>query len=734
MYSYRKILFILYMLTLASPILLAQVNDNQDVFSMSFEELANIKITTATLLIESISDAPASVIIISSEDIKQRGYHSFNEIFNDLPSMDYANAFGDSYSTNYMRGLRTNVENGFLFMIDGMVMNHLWYNFTEVKNAVPLSNIKQIEIVYGPTSSVYGANALMGVINVITKKDSYKEGITINAKYSGGSDDFRAIDFNLLYKINDLRLRFTGYTYTEKIDENSLENFEYTKAKYNNDKLLWGEFINTHSVAGGSFTPINFRSISFAAILDQAEFGLQYYLVKTGWGISYPMDRVSPKSIWVLPDLNLYLKYKSEISNFISFSSLLRYRESDVSNEGNGLENWGNYGESPSLTFGYWQSLNRSWSCKLEFDIKASNNFSIKTGLKYEHKNLQKYYDQNYGEIVNPDSVELIHSYVFPEPPINSYRSENRIDWIEEGIYLQSKLKLPVSKIISGNHYLNFGIRYDKNSYNGSYTTIRAGYVGNINKYGIKLLYGESFKEPTPRQLYGNWTGGGSNPELKPEESRTFETYISYTDKLVNLVLNPFYCKMDELIIILEEDVINLGKINVFGFDFHFNKIIKINTSSSLNFWSVYSYLSTEEEKYNTNTKKNEIVDVGDMANHKLHFGITLNYKNLKTTFLGRYIGEINTVKTNPIKKIDPWFTIDLNLRYDNLISDKLGLSFKIKNLFNKVYFHPGIQVANSGNSPGYWENGKWYGSKGWHNSLLPQPGRSFSISFEYKY
>src|SRR5690242_6739039 len=92
-------------------------------------------------------------------------------MLDDLPSMDVARSYGETYFKTYWRGYRNVIGSPYLLMIDGVVFNHLYRNDTEIMEAFPLTNVDHIEIVYGPASALYGANAAMGVINVITRKD-----------------------------------------------------------------------------------------------------------------------------------------------------------------------------------------------------------------------------------------------------------------------------------------------------------------------------------------------------------------------------------------------------------------------------------------------------------------------------------------------------------------------------------------------------------------------------------
>ena len=66
-------------------------------FKMSLEELGNITIKSASNIEEKLSDAPATMIVITKDEIEQRGYTEASQIFDDLPGMDVVRAYGDSY-------------------------------------------------------------------------------------------------------------------------------------------------------------------------------------------------------------------------------------------------------------------------------------------------------------------------------------------------------------------------------------------------------------------------------------------------------------------------------------------------------------------------------------------------------------------------------------------------------------------------------------------------------------
>jgi outer membrane receptor for ferrienterochelin and colicins len=77
---------------------------------------------------------------------------------------------------------------------------------------------------------------------------------------------------------------------------------------------------------------------------------------------------------------------------------------------------------------------------------------------------------------------------------------------------------------------------------------------------------------------------------------------------------------------------------------------------------------------------------------------------------------------------VDAYFTMDGNIMYQNLFVDGFSVALKVENIFDTKYFHPGVSKGNAGTDPGSWTNGVWQGSKGWYNSLLPQPHRYITL------
>ncbi|OGR44170.1 MAG: hypothetical protein A2X28_01335 [Elusimicrobia bacterium GWA2_56_46] len=170
-----------------------------------FEEEA--RVITASRQAVPARKAPASVYVITSEDIETAGGAvRLWDLIKNVPGVDVIES-RSFYGNVSIRGLNEPLNNRTLVMLDGKTVLHPFYGIVNWEDIpVSMSEIDRIEIVAGPVSALYGANAIQGVINIITKKPEQLGGGTIT--YSAGSRDtflgsalYGTKKGNLAYKI-----------------------------------------------------------------------------------------------------------------------------------------------------------------------------------------------------------------------------------------------------------------------------------------------------------------------------------------------------------------------------------------------------------------------------------------------------------------------------------------------------------------------------------------------------
>jgi outer membrane receptor protein involved in Fe transport len=707
--------------------------DEDALSGMSLEELMDVPVTSASNAPEKLSEAPAEVIILTREDLEQRGYRQLVDVFDDLPGMDVVKPYGDNWAISYWRGFRGDVQAGFLLLVDGVYFNSLYYVDADAPLAsMPLTGIERIEIVFGPASSVYGANAFMGVVNVITRSDASADGFTQRARFSIGSYGARIFDANLFEKAGDVRFSVSARVETGWLDDTTNDNYEFTRDAYYADRRLWGGFVDNPNLGGGFRSRHQTAALDARLYLGRTELAAQLYQLSSGYGFEYPGDKVQNNAVWTRRELSLYARHEQTLfDGWLDARLLVRYRESGIPSGSYFVDGY-QAATGQVAAFSYWQARNSSWTALQEYGLKPVGGLELHFGMRFERKDLTKAYDVNgegaagtpggYTPVEDIDAV----SYEFPEPPPPVDRPENRIRTEDVGVYVQSKYRL------AEDHHLHLGARLDDASGYDNAFTVRGGYVGGFGPFLVKALYGQAFQEPPPRVLYGGWTGAGSDPTLEPERSQTFELGLSHTLAWLSNSVS-FYAIEDSDTISTSGAAVNLGRRTVVGLDYGLKWQPQVPGLRSFQLWAWYTGLIVASEEKHDDAGHAFDVPIGDLATHKLHFGVSARLDGHASASLrGRVIGQAETVPTNPVRKSERYMTLDAAAEYRDLFGTGLGLQLSAQNLLDAQYLVPGIADAGAGTTPGtFAANGAYVGGSGasYFNSLMPQPGFTVMLS-----
>jgi iron complex outermembrane receptor protein len=154
----------------------------RELSDLSLEELSQVEITSVSKRPEPLSDAPAAVYVITSEDIRRSGATSLAEALRLAPNLEVARVDSQTYNIS-SRGMNSvNASNKLLVLIDGRsVYTPFFSSVFWDQQAVMLADVDRIEVVSGPGGTLYGSNAMNGVINVITKSSADTQGGLVDA-------------------------------------------------------------------------------------------------------------------------------------------------------------------------------------------------------------------------------------------------------------------------------------------------------------------------------------------------------------------------------------------------------------------------------------------------------------------------------------------------------------------------------------------------------------------------
>ena len=162
-----------------------------DLAELSLEQLGDIVVTSVSRREERLSDAAASIYVITNSDIRRSGATSIPEALRLAPNLDVARADTNQYAIS-ARGFNNVLANKMLVLIDGRTVYTPLFSgvFWEAQD-VMLEDVDRIEVISGPGATQWGANAVNGVINIITRSASATQGtlasISAGTRESGGA-------------------------------------------------------------------------------------------------------------------------------------------------------------------------------------------------------------------------------------------------------------------------------------------------------------------------------------------------------------------------------------------------------------------------------------------------------------------------------------------------------------------------------------------------------------------
>jgi iron complex outermembrane recepter protein len=149
--------------------------------SMSLEDLADMKISIASRTPQSVADSAAAVFVITRDDIRRSGATSIPELLRLVPGLNVARIDANKWAVS-ARGFNGRFANKLLVLMDGRSIYNTLYSgvYWNVQDTL-LEDIERIEVIRGPGASVWGANAVNGVVNIITRSAADTQGGLVGA-------------------------------------------------------------------------------------------------------------------------------------------------------------------------------------------------------------------------------------------------------------------------------------------------------------------------------------------------------------------------------------------------------------------------------------------------------------------------------------------------------------------------------------------------------------------------
>jgi outer membrane receptor for ferrienterochelin and colicin len=152
------------------------------------DSLLNTRISSVSKYAQTTTEAPASVTIVSSDEIRGYGYRNLEEVLENVRGLYFSNDHNYPYVGVRGFGEPTDYNDRILVLVDGHTLNeHVWGS-APVGSDLPinLAAVERIEVVRGPASVLYGTSAMFGVINIVTKTGTQLDGVIVSGRLGTG--------------------------------------------------------------------------------------------------------------------------------------------------------------------------------------------------------------------------------------------------------------------------------------------------------------------------------------------------------------------------------------------------------------------------------------------------------------------------------------------------------------------------------------------------------------------
>lgn len=651
-------------------------NDSASVADLSIEELVNVRVASvygASKFDQKVTQAPSSVSIVTADEIKKFGHRTLADVLRSVRGLYVSD--DRNYSYLGIRGfLRPGDYNTrVLVLIDGHRMNDNVFDSAYVgqEGVVDVDLIERVEVIRGPSSSVYGSSAFFGVINVVTKKGGQIGGAEVSAEAGSFGSYKGRFSFGEKFK-NDVEWLLSGSYYISEGQE----------------RLYYPEFdqrigadpraVNNGVARGldGEEAVNLISSVSYHGLTLSGFFNYRQKDVPTASYGTLLNDGAEETA-----DYRGYvdLKYDHDFNEELHLQGRLFYDHYsyygaypyDYAAPGDPVDRVlfrdGAVGEWVGTE---WQLTGRVW-----------DRHTFVVGGEYR-ENLRQYqfsYDD-----VEPRSYTL---------------KDDRTSRIV-GLFAQGEVALLTNLV------LNAGVRYDHyfESF-GDTVNPRLGLIYNPWKgSAFKALYGEAFRAPNAYERFYN-SAQDTMPELQPETIQTSElVYEQYFARDYRLSVSGYYYTVEDLItqtttpagdLVFE----NVAQAEARGVEFE----LEGKFDSGLLARASYAVQETEDDS-------GEELTSSPRHLAKLNLSLPLYRDKLFASLELQYQGAVRTLAGG---QADDFLTANLTLFSRELV-EGLEVSASVYNLFDTKYGYPGAEDHLQ--------------------EVIRQDGRSFRLKLTYRF
>lgn len=653
-------------------------NQTGSLFELSLNELLDVRVVTAASGFEqNLDDAPATVSVIEQSEWRARGARTLFEAIAHLPGVQISSVqTGLNNNKAIIRGLSGTFGEQILILVDGVPFRTIREGGTFGGQRIPLNGFKRIEVIRSPGSAVYGADAVGGIINLV----SFNVGDAPQrvAARIGDFDTLEA-EMNYHWRTENHALQMALSLQSSNGDDQRIITADLQTLldlqRGTNASNAPGPFSGSYDIYSLNLQwqtgPLSVHYLDWNNLQSGVGVGVAQALDPEGEGKMRSQvvnaDYTLPDSI---PGEMVVSATWRRVSSRVDTKLFPRGSEIPIGADGNiNFENPERYVSFPEGVIGQPGNDDRAVTLQLDHVLEPIDGHTLRWALGYEHIATQTTEKKNFGAGVLDD--ELVAGGALTDVSGTPY------------VYLPNKTRenryfsLQDQWQISPAWIGTLGVRYDDYSDFGSTVNPRMGLVWHANrKLTFKTFAGTAFRAPSFIDLYAqNNPAGLGNPGLEAEEVATIDGGMT-TSYLFNeawqMNLHAYHYHAENLITFVADAGVqvahNSGHLKARGLEYELSWRSGKRMSLDFN----YSYL----DRYSS-----EGVDVSSVPEKMAN--LLLNYKRRNVNFYAgaKWVADRQRTEGDHRAAIDDYVIVDTRVHY---LRDQWELGFGIKNVLDE--------------------------------------------------